>query len=104
MIMVTIFVCAVRDNTRIQPQSTKAYIGSTTGFSCISQSPVTWRFNKGNLLKNVKFVTTKHWQRTEQRLIIDNVQIYNSGTYECLGEDIDFLAFIAEGNLEVLGK
>ena len=86
------------------PHTAEAYLETTTGFACVSDSAVVWKFSSGEFPDNVKFHAIKTWTETMNWVEVINVQYDNAGTYKCQGEDKDHIVFIAEGNLVVLGK
>ena len=52
-------------------------------FTCISDEEVTWYFNEGDLPSNVQ--RDGNPQKSSYRIIINNIQISNKGTYTCYG-------------------
>jgi len=84
------------------PTFMKANVNESVRFLCLSKSTTTWKFNKGPLPKNSEVFRIKTFDYNWLRL--SNVQLENSGTYECVGNERRYLYFHAYAVLEVSGK
>ena len=69
-------------------------------FNCISKGNVTWEFEDGDLPSNAILHVKRHARKT---LVLSNVQLQNSGTYVCHGND-DGIDFLEQGSLTVTEK
>ena len=107
---------AVKLNNRVIPKMLRTYIGEDVMFECNSDHNVTWDYNRDALPfnanpSNIPIYKPLHTNKHIYFLIINNVQIYNAGTYSCLGLVRDYYYgpdyenkkyFVDSGTLEVI--
>ena len=85
---------------KVLPPSQDAKVGGTVTFTCTADRLLIWNFNNGALPPNTLTESTKtsHWIK------IINAQMYNTGSYTCLGEDLHKKYFEDYGILQVKVK
>ena len=82
----------------MMPKVQNSYEGHIVKFTCISESPVTWKFSGKPFFNKINMNepgTNKH------KLVILAVQHYNAGTHTCYGKHSDNLLFMSSGVLRV---
>lgn len=88
---------------RLSPRTVTAVVGEDILFYCHSVVPVKWTFEGGPLPPNSKEKFDKSGGHINQ-LFLQNIQLENTGTYRCLGEDNNYVKFEEDGVLTVIGK
>ena len=71
-------------------------------FACYSYVNVTWKFNGGPILPNVK--TSRVPLLASHKLEIKNISMGNTGKYTCYGSDRNNLKFQSAGIVTVEGE
>lgn len=92
------------NRVRLTPSHAIVLVGDTVIFTCLSNESVSWEYNGQKIPENA--VETKR-DTMKKMLVIKNVQIHNSGTYTCIGndggrkfEENGLLTVVSTGNMQ----
>ena len=78
-------------------------VGLNERFRCTSIDEVTWKYN-GTHPPPSNTKTMSLFREQKYFLIIEDVQLYNAGSYVCYGRMSERIYFSATGTLEFTGK
>ena len=88
---------------KIRPSSQRVKEGGDATFACKAGEEVQWEFNGGAIPLNA-IDSGMNSLTSEFVLTIHKVQLSNTGTYTCFGEEGDHIVFEAKGELIVTSK
>lgn len=87
----------------MNPEALSAILGTNVVFKCTSYLNVEWTFNSHSLPQNAQ--DYKSDEDNVYELLIKEVNLDNTGTYECIGHDKESRSdFYSTAELTVKGK
>ena len=94
----------VYDKTKISPREQRATVGERVEFVCFSLLPVFWYFKDNILPSNARTGQKDNFGGINYWLVLVGVTTKNSGRYQCISEENDFIIVKDECSLVVVCK